>query len=462
MFDEEEEKSKYIIEIERTVDIPEVDYKEKTPSWTEDEEEEEISNIKNEEEKNQIENNQNQNLLINNKNEIIPNYLGFTNKKDINYLFDSYQKLFINKDYFNKMPSIFFEHLLKLNQRLNRDLSQNLVYIDNDFILNDILHLFSHFLEEDINNENFFVEKFEKYSPIDMPKDLMINILKQFQIMRKKNMFIRNIEKIFEKYNINTIITQKIVFLFREFNKIRDEIIDQFMKVLYYQKGKIENKSIDNILFITLKSKYHFLNNLINSSNEYIQYLLFKKYKFTIIRFLVFYQENIHPIEEYFSFLLKYIISTKENIKEEKKITNCLLDKYIIDMMYKRSNYENELYSEIFIYIMEVYVKFIYEFIINGNLLDVYNEFFIDHIFTKKDDKKIIFNYNEKFKIINWIECFKIKSFQLNNKEVACVPLPFMLNNIHFKILETGKITFLIKNLNVINYSDEFNKELFF
>ena len=462
MFNEEEEKSKYIIEIERTVDIPEVDYKEKTPSWTEDEEEEEISNIKNEEEKNQIENNQNQNLLINNKNEIIPNYLNFTNKKDINYLFDSYQKLFINKDYFNKMPSIFFEHLLKLNQRLNRDLSQNLIYIDNDFILNDILHLFSHFLEEDINNENFFVEKFEKYSPIDMPKDLMINILKQFQIMRKKNMFIRNIEKIFEKYNINTIITQKIVFLFREFNKIRDEIIDQFMKVLYYQKGKIENKSIDNILFITLKSKYHFLNNLINSSNEYIQYLLFKKYKFTIIRFLVFYQENIHPIEEYFSFLLKYIISTKENIKEEKKITNCLLDKYIIDMMYKRSNYENELYSEIFIYIMEVYVKFIYEFIINGNLLDVYNEFFIDHIFTKKDDKKIIFNYNERFKIINWIECFKIKSFQLNNKEVACVPLPFMLNNIHFKILETGKITFLIKNLNVINYSDEFNKELFF
>ena len=360
------------------------------------------------------------------------------------------------------MPVIFFDHLLKLNERLNRDLSQNLIYIDNDFILNDILHLFSHVLDEDISNENFFIEKFEKYSPIDMPKDLMINILKQFQIMRKKNMFIRNIDKIFEKHNINTIITQKIVFLFREFNKIRDEIIDQFMKILYYQKGKIENKKIENILFIISKSKFHFLNNLINISNEYVQYLLFKKYKFTIIRFLIFYQENINPIEEYFSFLSKYIIMTKENIKEEKKITNCLLDKYIIDMMYKRSNYENELYSEIFIYIMEIYVKFIYEFIINGNLLDVHNEFFIDHIFTKKDHKKIIFNYNERFKIINWIECFKIKSFPLNNKEIACVPIPFMLDNIHFKILETGKITFLIKNLNVINYSDEFNKELFF
>jgi len=462
MFDEDKEDSKYIIEIEKTVDIPEVDYKEKTPSWTEDEEEEKINNIENEEEKNQFENNQIENFQIKNKKEFIPNYFNLTNKNEIQYLFDSYKKLFINNDYFNKMPVIFFDHLLKLNERLNRDLSQNLIYIDNDFILNDILHLFSHFLDEDISNENFFMEKFEKYSPIDMPKDLMINILKQCQIMRKKNMFIRNIDKIFEKHNINTIITQKIVFLFREFNKIRDEIIDQFMKILYYQKGKIENKKIENILFIISKSKFHFLNNLINISNEYIQYLLFKKYKFTIIRFLIFYQENINPIEEYFSFLSKYIIMTKENIKEEKKITNCLLDKYIIDMMYKRSNYENELYSEIFIYIMEIYVKFIYEFIINGNLLDVHNEFFIDHIFTKKDHKKIIFNYNERFKIINWIECFKIKSFPLNNKEIACVPIPFMLDNIHFKILETGKITFLIKNLNVINYSDEFNKELFF
>ena len=64
MFDEEEEKSKYIIEIERTVDIPEVDYKEKTPSWTEDEEEEEIKNNENEEEKNQNENNQVQNIQM--------------------------------------------------------------------------------------------------------------------------------------------------------------------------------------------------------------------------------------------------------------------------------------------------------------------------------------------------------------------------------------------------------------
>ena len=108
MFDEEEEKSKYIIEIERTVDIPEVDYKEKTPSWTEDEEEEEIKNNENEEEKNQIENNQVQNIQINNKKEIVPKYLNLNNKNDIKYLFDSYQKLFINKDYFNKMPSIFF------------------------------------------------------------------------------------------------------------------------------------------------------------------------------------------------------------------------------------------------------------------------------------------------------------------------------------------------------------------
>ena len=461
----DEEGAKYIIEIERTVDIPEVDYKEKTPSWTEDEDEENIENS-NKEEINQIENNNHQLINFQNNNkkeEIIPNFFNLNNNNKSNYLFNSYSKLFTNNDYFQKMPKIFYEHLLQLNQRLNRDLLEKLTYVDNDFILNDILHLFTHFIEEeDINNENIFVDKFEKYSPLDMSKDLLINILKQLQIMRNKNMFLRNIHLIFEKYGINTIIIQKIISIIREFIKIRDEIIDQFMKVLYYQKGKIENIKIENFLFIHTISKCHFLNNLILKSNEYIQYLLYKKHKITIMRFIIFYQENIFLIEEYFSFLSKYIISLKENIKEQKKITNCLLDKYLIDMMYKRANYENELYTEIFIYIMEIYVKFIYEFILNGNLIDIYNEFFIDHIFTKKDDKKIIFNYNERFKILNWIECFKIKSYPLNKKEVACVPLPFMLNNIHFKILETGKITFLIKNLNVINYSDEFNKELFF
>ena len=35
-----------------------------------------------------------------------------------------------------------------------------------------------------------------------------------------------------------------------------------------------------------------------------------------------------------------------------------------------------------------------------------------------------------------------------------------MKNNLHFKILETGKTTFLLKNLNVVNYFDDLNLDL--
>ena len=147
----DEEGAKYIIEIERTVDIPEVDYKEKTPSWTEDEDEENIENS-NKEEINQIENNNHQLINFQNNNkkeEIIPNFFNLNNNNKSNYLFNSYSKLFTNNDYFQKMPKIFYEHLLQLNQRLNRDLLEKLTYVDNDFILNDILHLFTHFIEEE-------------------------------------------------------------------------------------------------------------------------------------------------------------------------------------------------------------------------------------------------------------------------------------------------------------------------
>ena len=80
----------------------------------------------------------------------------------------------------------------------------------------------------------------------------------------------------------------------------------------------------------------------------------------------------------------------------------------------------------------------------------------------KKNNKKIIFSFNEKFKNFNWIDFFKIKSFNLNefNFKGACVPIFFMKNNLHFKILETGKTTFLLKNLNVVNYFDDLNLDL--
>jgi hypothetical protein len=45
-----------------------------------------------------------------------------------------------------------------------------------------------------------------------------------------------------------------------------------------------------------------------------------------------------------------------------------------------------------------------------------------------------------KFQKFNWIESFKIKSFSYRGDEGACVPMIFMIDNLHFKILETKNI----------------------
>ena len=47
-----------------------------------------------------------------------------------------------------------------------------------------------------------------------------------------------------------------------------------------------------------------------------------------------------------------------------------------------------------------------------------------------------------------------------DEKEIACVPIPFTLEDIHFKILETGKTTFLLKNIKVIDFYSELNRDV--
>jgi hypothetical protein len=120
-----------------------------------------------------------------------------------------------------------------------------------------------------------------------------------------------------------------------------------------------------------------------------------------------------------------------------------------------------EMHIEVFVMLCEEYAKFVYEFIVNGNLLDVWNECFFEHAKVKHEKKKIVFCFDEKFKIFNWVDSFKIKSYvNENGNDAACVPIAFMLGNIHFKILETAKTMFLMKNLNVANYFDDMNKEV--
>ena len=113
---------------------------------------------------------------------------------------------------------------------------------------------------------------------------------------------------------------------------------------------------------------------------------------------------------------------------------------------------------------MDAYVKLIYEFMLNGNLIDIDDEFFIDNVNLKYSNEsqklKSIFFFDKNFIIKDWIDCFKIRSFSFDEKEIACVPIPFMLENLHFKILETGKTTFLLKNIKVIDFYSELNRDV--
>ena len=104
-------------------------------------------------------------------------------------------------------------------------------------------------------------------------------------------------------------------------------------------------------------------------------------------------------------------------------------------------------------------MKLVYEFILNKNLIDINNEFIIDHINNKalpnSIKNKVIFFFDKKYTIDNWANSFQIRQFtpdEISKMEYPCVPAPLMINDIHFKILETGKTTFLLKNAKVIDF----------
>ena len=182
------------------------------------------------------------------------------------------------------------------------------------------------------------------------------------------------------------------------------------------------------------------------------------------MRFITIYQQQFEPIIKYFCTILNYLFKVITKFSSSKKNHNYIVNKYIIDTLYYYSKSERKLYSEIFIHLMDAYVKLIYEFMLNGNLIDIDDEFFIDNVNLKYSNEsqklKSIFFFDKNFIIKDWIDCFKIRSFSFDEKEIACVPIPFMLENLHFKILETGKTTFLLKNIKVIDFYSELNRDV--
>ena len=473
------------IEPANTVEIPEVDYNEKTPSISEDEEvEEENEKSKNDiseskyDDKNIImeSENKNDNIIINNKkNDIIKldfTYEGQLEKGLVNnileYLFKSKSKLFADKDYFNKMPKIYFNYMLAANTRLSDNLITKYEQVSSDFILFRVLNLFIEEYKSDdaSNTKENFMNQFFNINTIDIPNNLLKDILSDVYKRRKQISYLRKIGVNFEKAGIQSLMSDKLVFLINQFLNIHDNVLTSFIKIFYIQKGQIEKDYMDKIFINdSFKTNLNFLDSIIDYSNYYIyNEIIVNKNKFTLMRFMNIYTEQFEPIIKYFCLILNYLFKIITKIASSNKNQNCIVNKYIIDTLYYYSKSERKLYSEIFIHLMDAYIKLIYEFILNGNLIDINDEFFIDNVNLKfsNDSQKIksIFFFDQNYIINDWVNCFKIRSFSFDGKEMACVPIPFMIDDLHFKILETGKTTFLLKNVKVIDFYSELNRDV--
>ena len=473
------------IEPANTVEIPEVDYNEKTPSISEDEEvEEENEKSKNDiseskyDDKNIImeSENKNDNIIINNKkNDIIKldfTYEGQLEKGLVNnileYLYKSKSKLFADKDYFNKMPKIYFNYMLAANTRLSDNLITKYEQVSSDFILFRVLNLFIEEYKSDdaSNTKENFMNQFFNINTFDIPNNLLKDILSDVYKRRKQISYLRKIGVNFEKAGIQSLMSDKLVFLINQFLNIHDNVLTSFIKIFYIQKGQIEKDYMDKIFINdSFKTNLNFLDSIIDYSNYYIyNEIIVNKNKFTLMRFMNIYTEQFEPIIKYFCLILNYLFKIITKIASSNKNQNCIVNKYIIDTLYYYSKSERKLYSEIFIHLMDAYIKLIYEFILNGNLIDINDEFFIDNVNLKfsNDSQKIksIFFFDQNYIINDWVNCFKIRSFSFDGKEMACVPIPFMIDDLHFKILETGKTTFLLKNVKVIDFYSELNRDV--
>ena len=466
------------IEDLKTVEIPEVDYNEKTPSISEDEEENENSKIDsddNKENKNIIVENELKDDNINEKNEIIKLNYTYEGQKEkglvdnlVEYLFKSKSKLFFNKDYYNKMPKIFFNYMLAVNSRLTDNLIAKYEQVSSDFILFRVLNLLieENKMDDASNTKENFMNQFLNVNTSDIPINLLKDILAGIYKRWKQISYLRKIRTNFDKAGIHSLMSDKLVFLINQFMNIHDSVITLFIKVIYIQKGQIEKDYFDKIFINeSFKTNLNFLDSIIDYINYYVyDEIINNKNKFSLMRFITIYQQQFEPIIKYFCTILNYLFKVITKFSSSKKNHNYIVNKYIIDTLYYYSKSERKLYSEIFIHLMDAYVKLIYEFMLNGNLIDIDDEFFIDNVNLKYSNEsqklKSIFFFDKNFIIKDWIDCFKIRSFSFDEKEIACVPIPFMLENLHFKILETGKTTFLLKNIKVIDFYSELNRDV--
>lgn len=237
----------------------------------------------------------------------------------------------------------------------------------------------------------------------------------------------------------------------------QDNIYSSINKRKIYFKSVLEELHNFNIIkyfdWEYFKSNNPFKSNAGESNTDERDFGSSKKLTLISLRddLTKFYEDKL----DYLILISENMIKIKLELDKINLFKPYLFVKEFIDYLYLStkqivfcsSKLKVLLATEIFFAVIFSYLEIIQVFILNGNLIDTFNEFFLDHIFTKSEASKAIFNFNEKFKDFDWFKSFKIKSYSLFQIDGGCVPEIFKYDQINFKILETGKSVFLIKNL---------------
>ena len=95
-------------------------------------------------------------------------------------------------------------------------------------------------LNDKEKSENYFLNKFSDLVCLDISSEIINDVIADFNNVRINLNYLRNLNEAFIKDEIDaSIITKEISKIIRNFLNCHDKIIDSFLKLLNYQKGKI-------------------------------------------------------------------------------------------------------------------------------------------------------------------------------------------------------------------------------
>lgn len=292
--------------------------------------------------------------------------------------------------------------------------------VDSDYLLGIVLTNLANFDLSTIEDKHYFLNKLEGYFCLDISKLVFEQIIHEFNQIRHSLNIMRQIELVMDKYDIKSLVFSKFCYFIRSFLSCHDKILNAFNIVLNFQKGKVIVKD-GNKLDLGLKSNesFKFIDFMLNDAEFFLDKFTDKvnknKNKLSLFTFFNYYRSSILPQIKILIYLSEQVMLIKNSLISSGRPYNDILVKEFLDLLFKLANFnssseindvEHLFKLELFLHCMIVYLNMVFEFMLEGNLIDINNEFFIDHMFTRKDNTKIIHNFNEKFQVFSWLNSF--------------------------------------------------------